>query len=316
MPTGLIYDPRFKDHLTNDDLPEIPARYDAVMRGLDADGLLVALPHIKPRPATREDLLRCHTAAYLDLAESEIKSGLTELSTGDAAISSNTWETAVLAAGAGLVALDAIFAGTIKNAFCIVRPPGHHATASRGMGFCILNNIAIAARYAQAKHGIKKALIVDWDVHHGNGTQDIFYNDSSVFFFSTHQSPNYPGTGNKFETGKGRGKGRTLNCPFPAGAGRHEILGAFSDQLIPAMKTFKPELILISAGFDSRIGDPLGDFTLTDHDYADLTHLVMDLAKKYCQNRIVSILEGGYNLSGLASAAAAHVSTLADHHVW
>jgi acetoin utilization deacetylase AcuC-like enzyme len=312
MPTGLVYDPRFKDHLTNDDLPEIPARYDAVLRGLDADGLLVALPHLKPRLATREDLLRCHTAAYLDLAQSEIKAGVSELSTGDAAVSANTWETAGLAAGAGLVALDELFAGNIKNAFCIVRPPGHHASANVGMGFCILNSIAIAARYAQAKYGVENVLIADWDVHHGNGTQDIFYEDPTVFFFSTHQHPNYPGTGAADEIGAGDAVGSTLNCPFPAGAGRDEILGAFENRLVPAMEIFKPDLILISAGFDSRIGDPLGDFVLTDLDFTDLTHLMMGLADKHCRGRLVSILEGGYNLRGLAKAAAAHVAALAS----
>src|ERR1039458_2285749 len=175
--------------------------------------------------------------------------------------------------------------------------------------FCIFNNVAIAARYAQ-RHGIERVLIADWDVHHGNGTQDIFYADGSVFFFSTHQHPWYPGTGRPDETGAGVGPGATLNCPFPAGAGRAEILGAFQDRLLPAARDFQPDLVLISAGFDSRLGDPLGRFTLSDADFTDLTTLMLEVADTYAGGRLVSVLEGGYSLEGLASAAVAHVSAL------
>jgi len=315
MRTALVYDALFRNHLTDDDLPEIPARYDYVLRGLDAAGLISVLDHVAPRPATRADLLRCHTADYLDLAAAEIAAGRMELSTGDALVTPESWEIALLAAGAGLAAVDAVCTRSVDNAFCVVRPPGHHATRDRGMGFCILNNVAIAARYAQAQHHLRRVLIVDWDVHHGNGTQDIFYDDPSVFFFSTHQEDLYPvGSGGAGETGTGPGIGTTLNCPFPPGAGRAEILGAFQERLVPAMRDFRPELILISAGFDSRINDPLGRFKLTDDDFTDLTQLLMDMAGQYADNRVISILEGGYYLRGLASAAAAHVATLADHH--
>jgi acetoin utilization deacetylase AcuC-like enzyme len=217
---------------------------------------------------------------------------------------------ALEAAGGVLNAVDMVAGGKVKNAFCAVRPPGHHATAVRGMGFCVFNNVAVAARYAQKKHGLARVLIADWDVHHGNGTQDIFYNDGSVFFFSTHQSPWYPGTGAAGETGEGSGKGATMNCPFPAGSGRAEVLGVFRERLMPAMDSFRPELVVISAGFDSRAGDPLGQFRLTDEDFADLTRMLMDVADKHAGGRVVSVLEGGYSLTGLAAGVAAHVKTL------
>ena len=310
--TALVADARCQQHDTGRGHPESPARFAAVMDGLKRAGLLEKLLRLEPRAVTGDDLLLAHEAGYLRRAEHDILSGASQLSTGDTSVCEASWEAAQRAAGCALAAVDAVMEGKAANAFCAVRPPGHHATADRGMGFCVLNNIAIAARHAQRRHGIGRALIVDWDVHHGNGTQDIFYEDGSVFFFSTHQSPLYPGTGHAREIGVGAGKGTTLNCPLPAGSGRTEIFAAFEQQLVPAMEKFRPEFVLISAGFDSRAGDPLGDFLLTDADFAELTRLVRGIADQHAKGRMVSLLEGGYNLSGLASAAAAHVGALKE----
>ena len=303
-------DPACKTHNPGKGHPEQPARYSAVYAALDAAGVIARAKVIGPRAVNREGLELAHVPRYLELAEREIRGGYDHLSTGDTNIGPESWDAATAAAGCAIAATDAVVKGEAKTAFCLVRPPGHHANAVKGMGFCVLNNVAIAARHAQRRLGIGRVLIVDWDVHHGNGTQDIFYEDGSVFFFSTHQSPWYPGTGAANETGAGAGKGTTLNCPFPAGSGREEIIGAFETKLVPAMEKFRPELVMISAGFDSRQGDPLGNFTLTDKDFSDLTAIVRAIAEKTAGGRVVSMLEGGYNLGGLASAAAAHAVAL------
>jgi acetoin utilization deacetylase AcuC-like enzyme len=313
MATGLMSDDKFREHLQGrHDHPECPERYDSVMRALERAGLMESLERIPSRDATADDLLLCHTPEYLRVARRDVESGRPYLSTGDTDITANSWDVAVRAAGGVLNAVDAVCEGRAANAFCAVRPPGHHANASRGMGFCLFNNVALAARHAQRKHGVGRAMIVDWDVHHGNGTQDIFYQDGDVLFFSTHQWPLYPGTGRADETGEGKGLGATMNFPFPPGSGRKEILGAVENALIPAAARFRPELVLISTGFDSRIGDPLGSFTLTDQDFRDLTHAIMGIADQYSHGRLVSLLEGGYNLQGLGAAAATHVDALLD----
>ncbi|HUU31762.1 MAG TPA: histone deacetylase [Phycisphaerae bacterium] len=311
--TAILYAQIFKQHDTGPGHPESPARCDAVMHGLERAGLKERLLALAPRMAGDDEILTCHTESYLRTVRHDVESGAANLSTGDTAVSTRSFEAALYAAGGVLEAVDAVVARRAKNAFCAVRPPGHHATPDRGMGFCIFNNVALAARYAQRKHGIEKVLIVDWDVHHGNGTQEIFYADPSVFYFSTHQGPWYPGTGSAEETGAGKGKGTTLNCPFPAGAGRKEIVEeAFRGRLLPAADRFKPDLVLISAGFDSRAGDPLGGFRLADEDFADLTCLALQVARSHAGGRLVSVLEGGYALDGLASACAAHVQALAE----
>jgi acetoin utilization deacetylase AcuC-like enzyme len=308
--TAILADPIYKEHWTGEGHPERPARFDAVLHALEREGAIKDALRIPSRAATEDEVALCHGRKYIETAKRDAAQGPGTLSTGDTEIGPRSVEVALKAAGGVLNAVDAVFAGKAKNAFCAVRPPGHHATRDRGMGFCLFNNVAIAARYAQKKYGIGKALIVDWDVHHGNGTQDIFYSDGSVFYFSTHQSPWYPGTGDAEETGEGKGKGTTLNCPASAGSGRKEILGAFQDKLLLAMRNFKPEFVLISAGFDSRLGDPLGQFTLSDADFADLTNLMLEIAGHSAGGRLVSVLEGGYSLTGLAAAASAHVEAL------
>jgi len=304
--TALIADPISKEHTTGRNHPERPERFDAALGALEG----LDLSRLPARVATADEIALCHSKAYIRTVEHEVMAGFHDLSTGDTVISARSLDAAVFAAGAALNAVDAVLDHKARNAFCIVRPPGHHATPNRGMGFCIFNNVAVAARYAQRKYGVERVLIADWDVHHGNGTQEIFYCDGSVFFCSTHQSPWYPGTGPAEETGQDKGEGWIMNRPFEAGAGRREILGVFQEMLIPAAERVKPELVIISAGFDSRLGDPLGQFRLTDTDFKDLTNVMLEIADKHAQGRLVSVLEGGYSLEGLAAGVRAHVEAL------
>ena len=308
--TGLVISRDYAAHLTGAGHPERPDRVTAIVERLEADGLTARARVIAPRAATDEEILRCHAADYLRIVTEDVADGLDRLSTGDTPLSPRSLDIARLAAGGVIAAVDEVAAGRVRNAFAVVRPPGPHATPAKGMGFCLFDNVAIAARHAQVKHGLRRVLVADWDVHHGNGTQDMFYEDGSVLFFDTHQHPRYPGTGRADETGRGAGAGLTINCPFPAGAGRAEIVGAFREKLAPAADAFRPDLVLVSAGFDSRAGDPLGDFRLTDDDFAELTGMVMEIADRHCDGRLVSTLEGGYALEGLASAVAAHVRAL------
>ena len=212
--------------------------------------------------------------------------------------------------GESLIAADAIMKEKITNAFCAIRPPGHHAEKNRALGFCLFNNIAITAKYLQQKHAIEKILIIDWDVHHGNGTQNAFYEDATVFYFSIHQSPHYPGTGLINETGIRKGERFTLNVPLTAGHGDEDYIEAFQSKLLPAANKFKPDFILISAGFDAHRDDPLAGMQLTETGFAKLTEIAADLADEFCNGKIISFLEGGYNLEKLAASVAAHIEIL------
>jgi acetoin utilization deacetylase AcuC-like enzyme len=304
--TGDIY----SRHDTGEFAYESAKRLRAIGEGLERDGLLPRLLRIEPRRASLDWIEAVHTPDYVETVKKDVERGARQLSTGHSLISRESYDVALWAAGGVLAACDEVMEGRAGRAFCAVRPPGHHASADVGMGFCIFNNAAVAARYLQKRHGLGRVLIVDWDVHHGNGTQGIFYRDGSVFYFSTHQWPWYPWTGAAEETGEGDGKGATLNIPLPAGSGDPEFIEAFEGKLRPAMDRFRPDFVLISAGFDSRTADPLGRFRLTDDGFRRLTEIVIAIARDHASGRLVSVLEGGYSLTGLASAVPAHVDAL------
>lgn len=311
-----VADSEYTKHRTGSGHPEQPARAVAIVNALIQNGLLTPSNTLTPRYASEEEVLLCHTPSYFALVQREVKrlegyQDIVFLSTGDAVICSDSLPVALLAVGGTLTAIDQVMDSKETSAFCIVRPPGHHACSDQGMGFCLFNNVAIAARYAQKKYGIQKVLIADWDVHHGNGTQEIFYEDPSVFYFSTHELNLYPLTGASEEIGSGLGRGTTLNCPIPAGPlSRVKVIEAFKTQLCDKMKEYQPDLVLVSAGFDAHERDPLGHFNLTDRDFAELTTIVKGIADEYAGGRLVSVLEGGYNLSALASASVAHAKVL------
>jgi acetoin utilization deacetylase AcuC-like enzyme len=310
--TGFVYGEVYLQHDTGAGHPERPARLTAIVERLKQQGLLAKLAELKPAAAAVEWLTKVHTPAYVERVAKSCRAGVGYLDSGDTPVSTNSYDVALAAAGGVLCAVDAVMAGRVRNAFCAVRPPGHHALKERAMGFCLFNNIAIAAKYLQQKHKLAKVLIVDWDVHHGNGTQAAFYDDPTVFYFSVHQSPFYPGSGNAGERGEGKGRGFTLNVPLPAGSGDAQYKQAFAEKLRPAAAAFKPDFVLISAGFDAAKGDLLGRMELTPAGYAELTRLVKEIAQQHSQGRLVSVLEGGYNLEALAASVEAHVRVLAE----
>jgi acetoin utilization deacetylase AcuC-like enzyme len=308
--TSLVEDDIYLKHDTGEGAWENGQRLKALHDGLREANLLDSLRPVAPRKAGLEWVELVHRKQYVEIAKRDAESGAKVLSTGHTLLSKESYDVALWAVGGVLSACDAVMDGKARNAFCAVRPPGHHAGRDKGMGFCIFNNAAVAARYLQKKYGVEKVLIVDWDVHHGNGTQEIFYEDGSVFYFSTHQWPWYPFTGSEEETGEGKGRGTTLNAPLPAGSGDEELVGAFETRLLPQALKFKPDFILISAGFDSRNADPLGRFRLTDEGFKKLTRIMLHIADESAEGRLVSILEGGYSLKGLSLAVPAHVEAL------
>ncbi|MEO0444992.1 MAG: histone deacetylase [Verrucomicrobiota bacterium] len=311
MATALLTDPIFRKHITGRH-PESPKRMAAIEDRLASDGLAERCLRIGGRLAKAEEMALAHEESYLDRVQKEVTDGRGQLTTGDTVISEDSYLVVSHVVGGVLQALDKVFQKEVENAFCVARPPGHHASADVGMGFCLVNQVAIAARYAQAKYGVERVAILDWDVHHGNGTQDIFYDDPSVYYASLHQAPWFPGTGWPEERGQGKGEGMTLNIPMAAGAAMAEFDEAIRGTILPALRDYAPDLVLISAGFDSRAGDPLGGFQLKDEDFRELTLWMRDLAETCAENRVVSVLEGGYALDGLASASASHLGALLE----
>ncbi len=308
--TGLVYSEQFQTHNTGPNHPERPARVTYVYNFLKKKELFKDLVLISPEPATLEQIEAVHSKHYIERAESASRSGQGILDSMDTAICEDSYEVALLAAGGVIQLIDAVMAGDVRNGFALVRPPGHHAEKDKSLGFCIFNNIAIGAKYLQREYGLKRILIIDWDVHHGNGTQHTFETDPSVFFFSVHQYPFYPGTGSEAEIGRGAGEGFTLNVPLKAGSGNREYQHVFEEIFYPKASAFKPEFILISAGFDAHDADPLAHMSLSDEMYGFFTDMAVKLAKENGHQRIVSVLEGGYDLDAIARSIYIHVKHL------
>ncbi|MGH2493271.1 MAG: histone deacetylase family protein [Ktedonobacteraceae bacterium] len=321
MTTGLLYDPIFLEHITPKNHPDQPQRLEMAMKVLEAlnwlerDGLAL----LTPRAASEDELAAVHERGYIHEVEEAARKAAQEQAEGgrnthhfatDTYVSAKSYEAALKAAGAGLTAIDAIMSGEIDNAYCLVRPPGHHAVAESAMGFCLFNNVAVAARYAIDHHGLERIMIIDFDVHHGNGTQEMFYDDPRVLYFSTHQAPFYPGTGLADERGEGAGEGTTINVPLPASTGYETLEPVFRQVMAPAADRFDPQLILVSAGFDAHWDDPLGQFNLSTAGFAQLMNVIIEEAKFLCKGRLVLVQEGGYSLDAMAACVATCINLL------
>ena len=306
MTTALITHPACLLHEMPRGHPERPERLKEVLNALAGEPFGVLLRKEAPK-ADEDALARVHSRDFIrEILDSIPQSGFAQLDS-DTIASPGTGEAILRAAGAVVLGVDMVMAGEVKNAFCAVRPPGHHATPTRAMGFCLFNNVAVGALHARAVHGLKRIAVVDFDVHHGNGTQDMFTRDANLFYGSTHQSPLYPGTGRADETGVAR---NIVNVPLPPGAGGSEFRRAFELVILPALARFEPELVIISAGFDAHRDDPLAQLRLDESDFGWATEALCALADRSCQGRVVSALEGGYDLDATARSAAAHVRAL------
>ena len=308
LKTGLISDRRFIKHFAGRSHPERPERavvMNDMAEQLDRDGLFA----MSPREATADELQLVHEPAYV--AEVARSASMSRYDFDpDTHTSPESFQTAVLAAGGVLAAVEAVMDGAVDNGFSIVRPPGHHALASRAMGFCLFNNVAIAAAYLVRRRGLKRVLVVDWDVHHGNGIQDIFYDSAEVMYFSTHQFPFYPGTGGLDEIGAGAGAGFTINAPMPATFGDEEYLRVFDEVLTPIARQYRPEFVLVSSGFDAHFRDPLGQMRVTEAGFSALARRVKRIAAECCANRMVAALEGGYDLHALVESGRCVIEEL------
>ncbi len=309
MGTHLFYHPNSLEHDTGPGHPERSARIQALLDRIDETGLKDQLTWNKPSSAPLDAIDTTHGQDYIELVEMVSSAGGGPLDT-DTMLSKMSYEAALTSAGSCIQAVDAVCGGSASNAFSMNRPPGHHARRSVAMGFCLFNNIAIGARHALAQHGLERVFIFDWDVHHGNGTQESFYEDPSVYFCSIHQSPLYPGTGAANELGQGAGEGFTLNLPVASGTKGSTYEALLKDQVIPAMRSFKPQLILISAGFDAHRKDPLAGVMLEDEDFSAMAESVLSVADDLCDGKVVVVLEGGYDLEGLSGGVEQLVRAL------
>ncbi len=310
--TGLVHSREYLAHEVRSGHRESPRRLAAVMRGIYRDELHQSLVLVEPYIPEMEYIHRVHEGGYVETFRRSVEAGDRTFSTRDCSICGATYRVALLAAGGVMAGIDAVMNRRVENAFCAVRPPGHHAGRRSAMGFCFINNVAVGAAYARAAYGVGRIFVLDWDAHHGNGTQVIFEDDPTVFYCSLHEHPSFcfPGTGRRMETGAGKGEGYTLNLPLEPRTGDRELVEIFDGEVVPAIERFRPELILVSAGFDGHHADAIAELELTDASYVHMTRRLCDLAQEICEGRIVSVLEGGYNLASLPSSVVAHLRAL------
>jgi acetoin utilization deacetylase AcuC-like enzyme len=312
--TGYVYTPRYLLHDSGSWHPERPERLKAIHHALERGDLLELLVSLQPDYAPLAWVQRLHDPDYIQQFKKACELGRSVFKSPDCGICKESYQIALLAVGGVLLAVDEVMEGRLDNAFCAVRPPGHHAERNRAMGFCFFNNVALGAVYALEKHGLERVAILDWDVHHGNGTQHLFERDPRVFYISLHEDPQscYPGTGFRREEGLGPGKWFTLNLPFPAHSGDAEYLAALNRQALPRLQDFAPQLVLISAGFDGHREDPLAHMSLSREGYREMTRLLLELAQATAGGRLISVLEGGYNLEVLEECVEDHIRLLLD----
>lgn len=310
MATGFLYDPRYLKHDTGLGHPERRDRLVATMTYLEKQEWFPSLIQVSPRHVEQKWVEEIHAADYIARAADACHRGMPYLDVLDVSICEDSYDIANLAVGGAVELADQMMKGTIDNGFGLIRPPGHHAENRMALGFCLFNNIAILARYLQKQYGLDRILILDWDVHHGNGTQHTFEEDPSVFYVSLHQYPFYPGTGASSETGTGRGRGATLNCPMAAGATDADYRAAFTAKILPSINTLKPEAVLISAGFDAHANDPLAQINLSTEFFGWMSQRMMEVAHEHAGGRLISVLEGGYDLDALAQCVAKHLAVL------
>ena len=312
--TGFLFDERYLLHKTGRYHPEVPQRLKAVYQGIEEGGLLSSLTIISASFPEMKWIEMIHDRDYISRLEEACRANESIFDSPDNQMCADTYETALLAVGGILEIVRMVMEGTLDNAFCAVRPPGHHAETNRAMGFCYFNNVAIAARYLQNQWGIQRVGIVDFDVHHGNGTQHIFEDDASVYYYSIHQHPSfaYPGTGREFEYGKGQGHGFTKNSPMLPGQGDNEYYQLMERDLFPVFEQFMPEVLLVSAGFDAHREDDMSDMKLSTEGFSWIMRRLMEMANKYCSGRVISVLEGGYSLKRLPELARNHIQILLE----